>query len=1028
MSTQVKEKSAGKHASFVEAQLARAEGRIRLVDQSAALLGLLAGTLAYAVLMILLDRFFALSGATRQVGFLLYVVAAALYLAIAVVRPLLWRVNPYFAARQIEQTLPGSRNHVVNWIDLRDEKLPAVIKNTLGQRAARDLSRTDVDRAIASTRALVAGGAAALFAVLFIALFLILGPNPFGSFLARAFTPFGNTAVATRTQVTIVRPENGDAAVTIGNPVTIVARVEGRIPDARAKDAPCLLYRHDPSEPYRQRYLQRDDTGNDWGATVAPRDVGNGFWYRVTAGDATTPEYHVKVRTAPLIADFLATYRYRPYVGKANRIRTSRRLEDLRGSEVTLLARTTRTVKEGRLDFESAVGGGQAIPGERVPGEPQSLRFRLVLDQPGRYRIRFTSTEGEPYVDATAHDVVVLPDHPPRVRITAPAKDVTLPADGHLKIAGEASDDYGIARLALCLEIAGGKQKLKSLPYEAHRLGKPGYGTPRHLPYQDLLDLPKLVDEQGKRAELKPGTVVEYWLEAADACDFPAANVTLSTPRYKITIAEGKENEQQKKDRGAAQQQKKKDEQQRGEDMQKEQADRDQKRKEEEKRNDADTRAREKEREDAKKGGNPDDQQNESKGDDKQGQASNGAPKQNERDKQTEQTANDLKNALDKDGKGEGSAAGKKDEGKDGKSPDSKSDDGKDGKEKDKSGKGSGTPRDKGGPEKGRRPPDKEANPNDLKEDKDKGGKGKPGKEEDPTAKDDPNKAEKGDGSKGSKGKEGPKKDNQPDKGKNDPDKKKQPRPEDARPSDVERAAKDLKSKDPQKREKATSDLQGMQEKAKDPQTREAARKALEQAKKDGQPGKEGPGGKGDEGPKKDGKGDSPGKGKGKKDGDEKKGEGNSGGSGKPKDKQKNAGGDPGEGADRRESSGSGGQPSPPKRKGEKPDRHRASMMQLEEFKKKVDKGILEKMKMSKEQFEKFLRDYADLARRQAKEKDDPELLPAPAGATLPGMGARPVRRPGGKPGDLRNEGTPKPPPGYGEAYSELLKKLGESR
>ena len=57
------------------------------------------------------------------------------------------------------------------------------------------------------------------------------------------------------------------------------------------------------------------------------------------------------------------------------------------------------------------------------------------------------------------------------------------------------------------------------------RLGKPGYGTPRTLSYQHLLELATLADEKGQPVKLKPGTQVEYWLEAADACDYPKPNV-----------------------------------------------------------------------------------------------------------------------------------------------------------------------------------------------------------------------------------------------------------------------------------------------------------------------------------------------------------------------------------------------------------------------------------------------------------------------------------------------------------------------
>src|SRR5687767_12743827 len=100
--------TANKHDAFIEAQLARAQGRIRTLDLTAALLGFVGLTLAYAALMVLLDRWLVLPPATRQATFLLYLLGAAVYLAVAVVRPLRWRVNPYYAARRLEQTLPGS--------------------------------------------------------------------------------------------------------------------------------------------------------------------------------------------------------------------------------------------------------------------------------------------------------------------------------------------------------------------------------------------------------------------------------------------------------------------------------------------------------------------------------------------------------------------------------------------------------------------------------------------------------------------------------------------------------------------------------------------------------------------------------------------------------------------------------------------------------------------------------------------------------------------------------------------------------
>src|SRR5262245_43425921 len=111
----VKPATSNKYEAFAEEQLARAQQRIRLLDLSAALLGLLALTLLYGLLMALLDRGLELPAVARQAAFGLYLVGAAAYLVLTVVLPLTRRINPYYAARRLEETLPGAKNSVVNW-------------------------------------------------------------------------------------------------------------------------------------------------------------------------------------------------------------------------------------------------------------------------------------------------------------------------------------------------------------------------------------------------------------------------------------------------------------------------------------------------------------------------------------------------------------------------------------------------------------------------------------------------------------------------------------------------------------------------------------------------------------------------------------------------------------------------------------------------------------------------------------------------------------------------------------------------
>src|SRR5262249_46989148 len=110
----------------------------------------------------------------------------------------------------------------------------------------------------------------------------------------------------------------------------------------------------------------------------------------------------------------------------------------------------------------------------------------------------------------------------------------------------------------------------------------------------------------------------------------------------------------------------------------------------------------------------------------------------------------------------------------------------------------------------------------------------------------------------------------------------------------------------------------------------------------------------------------------------------------------------------------------------EKPEAHRASTMQLEEFRKKVDKDILADSKMSKEDFEKFMKDYAELVKRKEKAAAEaPEVIAPPKpGGTLPTIAGGPRKTTGSKPGDLKNDGRAEPPPEYRERNADFIRRL----
>lgn len=576
--------TANKYDAFVAGQLSRAESRIRLLDLTAGLLGFAALSLAYVVGMVLCDSLLMLSPQARQLALYVFLAVGSLYLVGAVFRPLWLRVNPYYAARQVEQQLPQAKNSIVNWVDLHEQQLPPAIRGALGQRAAKDLSHVDLDRAISGRRAAWMGGLAALFGIIFIASFFLLGPAPFVSLLKRTFNPFRVVGVSTRTQLTIRKPEGGNAVVTVGRGLSFEVEVDGKVPDPRGADAVKLVYRYDEGDPWLERPLSQEPS-REWTTSLSALEVRNGLWYKITGGDAETEEYRVAVRAAPAITDFLATYHFRPYVARADEVRRDRELKELHGTEVLLRVRTNRALRDGYLELENKTGH-RTVRGEVDPNDAHTLFVRFVLDEDGKYRLYFTSTESEAYSDPVAYPVTAIPDRAPVVELTKPGQDIRLPADALLKLEGKAGDDIGVKALTLRLRVVGG-DKLRGQPYrgggDALRLADGGY--PLEVEYEDFVELSRVQSEDGQAVALRAGMELEYWLEARDACDYPHANVSESK-HYRVFLTEPEKNaEKRRQEKQQAAQEKTQHEQKQDQQLEKENKQRQEQRQEQQARN-----------------------------------------------------------------------------------------------------------------------------------------------------------------------------------------------------------------------------------------------------------------------------------------------------------------------------------------------------------------------------------------------------------------------------------------------------------
>ncbi len=587
--------SSPKYEAFIDAQLGRVRTRICALDAGRSLLMLGIVTAAYFLAMAAFDLAVGeaetlLVLATRFLAFGTYLVLTAILL-FQLGAHCYRRINPYYAARQLEEHLADPKNSVINWLDLKGAELPGAIRSAVGQRAALALKHADPELAVSPKSNWLLGGILTGLALGIVILFG-LGPRQFNSLLQRAFAPFLKIGIDTRTEISLLKPAGGDVTVPLNHHVDFQASIGGRFPKLGQPGAPRLLYRYQTGDLYVPLALDEAHDGT-WTATLLGDQVQNGFWYKIAAGDTETPEYQVKVQSWPQVARFDVTYHYRPYRKMAdetvvfpNEQAVLPRLRDYRGTEVEMLIHTNRALRAGGLQLDIN-GVRTEVPGEVLASDSRTMRTRLTLEQRGTFRVVFTSKDGEENSDRTPYQIEVLDDLAPHVVFTKPAQDVVLPPNGTLALAGKARDDIGIKSLALRLKVINSPGYLLApKAYRAEKSFQFADGTyPDALDYQDILYLDKLKTAQGEAVLLKAGMVIEYALEARDNADYPRpdGNVGVSQA-YKITISDAKkEDKQQKEEREQAEQQQKKHEEQ----QDKQQAQDNKKRQDEQAKNDA---------------------------------------------------------------------------------------------------------------------------------------------------------------------------------------------------------------------------------------------------------------------------------------------------------------------------------------------------------------------------------------------------------------------------------------------------------
>jgi len=460
---------------FIEYALRRTKGRFRSLALGAAVLLMSATASLFLLAAVAADHVLP-GGLGAPARMLLRWCLVLGELAIAVlllVRPLVGRINNLYVARVIEKAHPEFRNDLTAALELSDDR--GVNRGTLAaikRRAAREVAEADVESSVATRSfrlsAVIFAVAAGAFGV-----YCLLAPK---SVLVSIRRVLGDdrTPAPTRTRILAVGPEDGKVVVS-GQPVTFTAEVLGRrgpVTLRISRDAGRTFLAADALE-----MAPRGRTPSGSEAFVAhgraPAGAGGIAAFEVGCGDARSGLRRLVVLPAPAVRDVEARFDWPAYTGRGVTVAGTGHVEALRaranapgaGTKVTIRATANFPVASASMIFAKSPPVIMTTQDETMTGE-------FEVTQTDSYRIAYRGDHEYLRGQSIPYSVKAIDDLPPEVRLTEPSVRIELPAGGLLRLAGEATDDFGLASVELVIRRADGRRSIGLARFSA-----PGAGS-----------------------------------------------------------------------------------------------------------------------------------------------------------------------------------------------------------------------------------------------------------------------------------------------------------------------------------------------------------------------------------------------------------------------------------------------------------------------------------------------------------------------------------------------------------------------
>ena len=403
-------------------------GRVRMIDATTGLVILCAAALGYLLVEVFLDHAFVLQKQVRIPLWTVLKLGAGIAFLLFVMWPMARRIGPMFAAKRIEDAVPGANNELITYLDIRDdESVDRSIARAVRRRAAQLSANVRVDQVVDGTCVLRACSALAIV-VAVLAIYSLVSPKSVLTSLRRAVLPGRTIAPPSRTQIVAVLP--GDQNVLAGSVADIQTHIKGRHPDS------VDLWWSGGGQRWQALLLTEGEKGC-WAGRL--QVTGREVDYYIAAGDTKSDRYKLTAVHEPAVVQVTARLVPPDYTGLAERRTKDGNIQALVGTKATVQAGFNNPVQEAMLVFES----GAKLRCALVESKMAEVQVQVAEDD--TYWVSCTDKYGGSNRSPVKYKITALPDQPPTLTLRSPECDLALPQNAELLVDFEASDDYGLA-------------------------------------------------------------------------------------------------------------------------------------------------------------------------------------------------------------------------------------------------------------------------------------------------------------------------------------------------------------------------------------------------------------------------------------------------------------------------------------------------------------------------------------------------------------------------------------------------------